>query len=177
MTFFKLSEYFEKLEKTSSRLALIDILSDLFKHSLKEDIEKIVYLTQGRIAPFFEALEIGMADKTVASAVGKAYGIDRDSVLKLYIKLGDMGKVVEQLSSKFKVKSEKLTVEYVFEVMTEIAKTSGEGTVEKRINLLSDLLKHADSTSAKYLVRIPLGNLRLGIGDPTILDALALAQL
>ena len=177
MTFSNLSQYFEKLEVTSSRLALIDILSDLLKHSSKDEIEKIVYLTQGRIAPFFEATEIGMAEKTVASAIALAYVSKKEEVLKLYGKLGDMGAVAQQLSSKLKVKSSKLTVGDVFDILTKIAKTSGEGTVEKRQTLLSDLLKKMDSLSAKFLVRIPLGNLRLGIGDPTILDGLAKAKL
>lgn len=69
MTFATLSSCFEELEKTSSRLALIDILSDLFKKSSKDEIDKIVYLTQRRIAPFFEPLEIGMAEQNVAELV------------------------------------------------------------------------------------------------------------
>ncbi len=184
MKFSKLAEYFEKLEETSSRLTLIDILSDLFKQTDKEEIEKIIYLTQGRIAPFYAPVEIGMADKTIASAVAIAYGEDREKVLSLYSKVGDMGQATQQLSSKFKVQSSapiksgsKLTVEDVFGVLTEIAGTSGAGTVEKRITLLADLLKKVDPISAKHLVRIPLGKTRLGIGDPTILDALALAVL
>ena len=201
MLFSKLVSYFEKLESTSSRLALIDILSDLFKHSSKEEIEKIIYLTQGRIAPFFEALEIGMAEKQVAGAVATAFDIDRETVLKLYTKLGDMGKAVEQLArgpvapsshlmssvarslraldgtpSSRATPRNNISVAEVFEILIKIARTSGEGTVEKRQTLLSDLLKKMDSLSAKYLVRIPLGNLRLGIGDPTILDGLALAK-
>ena len=205
MTFSALSSYFEKLEATSSRLALIDILSDLFKHASKDEIDKIVYLTQGRIAPFFEPLEIGMAEKTVASAVGIAFNVDKNKVLKLYGKLGDMGLVAEYLNGRHSGKSRsagriqnlsvhgiaaardsgvsaswripRMTVADVSEILTKIAKTSGEGTVEKRQTLLSDLLKKMDSLSAKFLVRIPLGNLRLGIGDPTILDGLALAKL
>lgn len=177
MKFSKLTEYFEKLENTSSRLSLIDILSDLFKHTDKDEIDKIIYLTQGRIAPFFAPVEIGMADKTVASAVAIAYGEDREKVLSLYSKVGDMGLTTQQLSSKFKIQSSKLTVENVFEVLTEIANAKGAGTVAKRITLLSDLLKKVDPISAKHLVRVPLGKTRLGIGDPTILDALALAIL
>ncbi len=177
MTFAELSKYFEKLESTSSRLALIDILSDLFKHSSKDEIEKIVYLTQGRIAPFFEATEIGMAEKTVAASIAASMGISKEEVLKRYSKLGDMGLAMQSLKSKIKDQKSKITVDEVFEILKEIAKTSGEGTVEKRQTLLSDLLKKMDSLSAKFLVRIPLGNLRLGIGDPTILDGLALAKL
>ncbi|MEK7450957.1 MAG: ATP-dependent DNA ligase [Patescibacteria group bacterium] len=176
MTFQELSLYFEKLEATASRLALIDILSDLFKNSSKEEIQKIVYLTQGRIAPFFEATEIGMAEKNVAEAIARAYGSSKAEVLELYSKLGDIGAVVTQLNSKLKIKNSKLTVPEVFETLTEIAKTKGEGTVEKRASLFSQLLNKLDANSAKYLVRIPLGNLRLGIGDPTVLDGLAKAK-
>lgn len=178
MQFSHLATYFEKLEKTSSRLELIKILSELFKEVKSPDeIEKICYLVQGRIAPFFDAIEIGMADKTVAEAIGRAYGSSKEAVLKEYAHKGDMGIVASQLSEKLKIKNEKLTVDEVFEVLTKIAHTSGEGTVEKKITLLADLLKKVDSLSAKFLVRIPLSNLRLGIGDPTVLDALATVKL
>jgi len=177
MIFSKLATYFEKLEETASRLTLIDILSDLFKATSKEEIDKVIYLTQGRIAPFFASFEIGMAEKTVAESIALAYGSTKEDVLKLYQKLGDMGVVATQLNSKFKIQNSKLNVYDVFEVLTKIAHTSGEGTVEKRQTLLSDLLKKVDALSAKYIVRIPLGNLRLGVGDPTVLDGLATAKL
>ena len=177
MKFKELAEYFEKLEATSSRLALIEILSELFKKTPEKEIEKIVYLIQGRLAPFFVPLEIGMAEKTVAQSIANAYGLKREEVLKNYQRLGDMGTVALQLSSKFKAQSSKLTVNEVFTILTEIADTKGEGTVEKRQKLLSDLLQNLDKISAKHLVRIPLGNTRLGIGDPTVLDGLATAKL
>jgi len=183
MEFKTLSHYFEKLEATSSRLSLIKLLSELFKEITSPDeIEKVCYLVQGRIAPFFEATEIGMAEKTVASAIAVAYSVEREEVLKLNAKLGDMGIAVAQLSAKCKPSSRaqvegaqnaKLDIEEIVLVLKEIAQTKGEGTVEKKTTLLADLLKKVDSISAKYVIRIPLGNLRLGIGDPTILDALA----
>ncbi len=174
MKFSEFSEYLEKLEATSSRLSLIEILSELFKKTPDKEIEEIVYLIQGRIAPFFAPLEIGMAEKNVASSIGIAYGSDKEKVLKLNSKLGDMGKAAQELSNS---KSSNITVSEVFEVLTQISKISGEGTVEKRQTLLSGLLSKVDAPSAKHLVRIPLGNTRLGIGDPTVLDALATAKL
>jgi DNA ligase 1 len=191
MLFSELTSYFEKLEETSSRLALIDILSDLFKKSKGEEIDKIVYLSQGRIAPFFEATEIGMAEKQVADSIAKAFGQTREKVLKLYGKLGDMGPAAVELSANFKDYSlthptlldldegnkKPLNVQEVFDTLTKIAKTQGLGSVEKKQSMLVNLLRRIDGKSAKYLVRIPLGNLRLGIGDPTILDGLALSKL
>ena len=186
MKFSEFAQFLEKLEATSSRLSLIEILSELFKKIASNataaphsEIEEVVYLIQGRIAPFYAPIEIGMAEKSVASSIAIAYGSDKEKVIKLFNKLGDMGLAAYELatSSKFKVQSSKLTVGDVFEVLTQAAKTSGEGTVEKRQALLSGLLGKVDAISAKHLVRIPLGNTRLGIGDPTVLDALATAKL
>jgi len=179
MKFRELTEYFEKLEKTSSRLSLIEILAELFKKTPASEIEKIVYLIQGRLAPFFAPIEIGMAEKTVAEALADTYGLLREDVLKNYQRLGDMGLAAYELAknSKFKVRKPQLTVTEVVNILLEIANTKGNGTVEKRQKFLSDLLKKLDAISAKHLVRIPLGNTRLGIGDPTVLDALATAKL
>ena len=127
MLFKDLCLYFEKLEKTSSRLNLIDILADLFKHSSSSEIEKIVYLSQGRIAPFFQALEIGMAEKQVAQAIAQAYNSTKQDILKLYGKLGDIGftaveahlKFVKEgkiQNSLFAEKPTKMTVAEVFDV-------------------------------------------------------------
>lgn len=190
MTFYKLSRYLEKMEETSSRLSLIDLLSDLFKETKSSsELMEICYLIQGRIAPFFAPIEMGMAEKTVAASIASAYGMEKSQVLKLFNKLGDMGKAAYELADKNeknpklslfdsqKKKKTELTVEDVSSVFLEIAGFSGEGTVEKRQNLLTNLLQETDSLSVKYLVRIPLGNLRLGIGDPTILDGLAKSML
>lgn len=179
MTFKDFASYLEQLEQTSSRLTLIDILSKLFKVVKADEIDKVVYLIQGRVGPFSEAVEIGMSEKLVAAAIARAYGTDKEKVLKEYAKVGDLGKVALRLTALAQGKRAEgsLAVNEVFETLTEIAKTSGAGTVEKRINLLAGLLQKSDSISAKHLSRIPMGSSRLGIGDPTILDAFALAKL
>lgn len=177
MTFGKLSEYFEKLEGTSSRLALIDILCDLFKEVKVTEVAQVSYLLQGRVAPFYEPIEMGMSEKLVASAVAKAYGSTKEEVLKRFSRVGDIGKVAQQLSDELRVKSDESSIDKVFQTLTEIANAKGDGTVEKKVTLLASLLEKMNGISAKHLVRIPLGASRLGIGDPTILDAFAKLKL
>ena len=178
MKFFKLAEYYEKLEATSKRLELVDILSKLFKDSDAQEIGKICYLIQGRVAPFFEPVEIGMAESMVAQAIGRAFNKTKDEVIKLYRHKGNMGLAAEELSqsSWLSVYSSQLTVSEVFGDLRKIADFVGEGTVEKKVSALSDILKRLDPVSVKHVVNIPLGTLRLGIGDPTVLDALSLAK-
>lgn len=177
MLFSQLAQYFEKLEQTSSRLALIDILAELFNEVKTDEVGHVSYLIQGRVAPFFEPIEIGMAEKGVAAAIARAYKTNREKVLEIYGRTGDLGVVAQQLNNEQRTTSNEQTVNDVFEALRAIAKTTGEGSTDKKITDLSKLLEEVDPISAKHLVRIPLGASRLGIGDPTILDAFALAKL
>lgn len=179
MKFSEFANYLEKLETTSSRLTLIEILSELFKKTPAEEIEKIVYLVQGRIAPFFEPIEIGMAEKNIAKSLATVYEVTVDEATKKFTKLGDLGLAAGDLAKNHesRIKNHELSVSDVFNILTQIAHTGGEGSIEKKQTMLSGLLQSVNAVSAKHLVRIPLGNTRLGIGDPTILDALATAKL
>jgi len=175
--FARLAHTFEELERTSSRLALIDLLTEPFRLVERpEEIEHICYLVQGRVAPFFEALEMGMAEKTVARSIAIAAQTTPEDVLRRYAALGDMGLVAEQLRQEAGTVPGALSVDEVFLELRAIAQTSGKGAIEQKIARLADLLGRVDGVSAKYVVRILLGNLRLGIGDATVLDALAKAR-
>lgn len=176
MKFSKLAEYYEKLEATSKRLELVDILSKLFGESDSAEIGKICYLIQGRVAPFYMPVELGMAESMVAQAIAKAYGKTKDDVIKSYRHLGNIGLAAEELSKVERLTTKAISVADVFEELLKIANTGGEGSVEKKVTTLSELLKNLDPISVKHVVNIPLGTLRLGIGDPTVMDALSIAK-
>src|SRR5436305_14523816 len=136
------------------------MLAELFRLvESPDEIEKVCYLVQGRVAPFFEGLEMGMAEKTVARSIAIASHSTPEHVSALYNTLGDMGLVAEQVRKEAGTVSDTLSVDDVFEGLKTIAQTAGKGAIEKRIARLSDLLTHEDSVSAKYVERILLGNL------------------
>ena len=176
MKFSELAKYFDELEQTASRNELVRILSELYKKVSADEIQPVTYLIQGRVAPFFEPTEIGMGEKLVIAAIARAFRVEKEEVAKEFSKLGDLGLVAEELSKAHREKRKDLSVLEVFKALETVAKTMGEGTVEKKVSGLADLVEHLDPISAKHLVRIPSGNLRLGIGDPTVLDALSFAK-
>ncbi len=173
MKFLKLVEYFERLEATAKRLEMFDILSQLFKESNADDIDKIIYLSQGELLPPFHGLEMGMSEKLLIRAISDATNTPTKKVEDVFKHTGDLGKTAGEL---IKNKGENLTVRKVYEELAAIARTSGAGSVEKKIGLLSSLLRGVSPEEAKYIARFVIGRLRLGIGDPTVLEALALAQ-
>src|SRR2546421_8288494 len=175
--FTALAHTFEDLERTSSRLALIELLTQLFRSIQRpEEIEQVCYLVQGRVAAFFVALEMGMAEKSVTRSLALAYHTTPGHVEALYATLGDLGLVAGQVNREAGSVPAVLSVDEVFLGLRAIAQTGGRGAVEHKSVRLVDLLTRVDSVSAKYVVRILLGNLRLGIGDATVLDALAKAR-
>ncbi len=177
MEFAKLAHTFEELERTSSRLTLIELLTQLFRSIERlEEIEQVCYLVQGRVAPFFEAMEMGMAEKSVTRSIALASHTTPEHIAALYATLGDLGAVADQVKREKKSAPSALSVDEVFEELRAIAQTSGKGAVEQKSARLVSLLTRVDDVSAKYVVRILLGNLRLGIGDATVLDALAKAR-
>lgn len=170
MRFSKLVDYLAKLEATTKRLEMTSILADLFKESSEDEIAAIIYLTQERLGPAFEPIDFGIGEALAAEALAKASGKDKDAIKKLYKQHGDYGIVAEKLISE---DAKKLNVRQVYDRLKEIATTSGEGTVAQKTDLLADLLQKLSGREARYLLRIPLGRLRLGIGDPTVMEGLS----
>ncbi|HYM51771.1 MAG TPA: ATP-dependent DNA ligase [Candidatus Limnocylindrales bacterium] len=173
MTFLELARSFERLEATSSRSELVRILSELYRACPREEIEAVTYLIQGRLAPFFEPVEIGLGEKSLIAAIAEAYDTPAQEVVSLSRRLGDLGLVAEKLAGRTRGPS--LSVAEVHGRLREIAATQGSGTVKRRRELFAGLLNDLDPPAAKHLVRIAVGKMRLGIGDPTILDALSFA--
>lgn len=175
MYFAELSLFLQRLEKTASRNEITQILSELFKKSSPEEIDKICYLVLGRIAPHYEGIEFQLAEKMMAKAVSLAYGVGLEKVTAHYKKVGDLGNVAFELAKHRNQKST-LKVERVFEVLKEIALENGEKSQERKLTKMANLLSQLDSLSAKYVTRIPTGKLRLGFSDMTILDALSVLE-
>jgi len=174
VTFSELSGYLDRLESTSSRNALVKTLAELYTKASPDEIQPMTYLIQGRLVPFFEPVEIGLGEKLVIAAIAQAFATPADEVAKRFGRIGDLGLLAAQLSTHGM--STGLSVNDVHARLMEIADAAGAGSVEKKRSLFAALLKAVDPISAKHLVRIALGRLRLGIGEPTVLDALSFAS-
>lgn len=171
MRFETLAEYFEKLEGTTERLRMYELLGQLFARADPEETAELAYLCEGRLLPAFAGVEIGMGERLVARAIAIAAGVEEREVTARYKRLGDLGSVAEELLKSRRQKG--LTVTQAYAAMLEIARTSGPGSVEGKAQKLAALLGRTSSRAARYIVRFALGRMRLGIGAPTIIEAIA----
>jgi len=173
-----IAEAYEKIEATTKRLEMTDLLVDLLKNTPKEIIDKVVYLTQGKIHPDFVGLEIGVAEKLAIKALARASGVRESKIEENLKKTGDIGEAAQKfIADKKQVTffQQSLTVQRVYGTLDKMAKVSGSGAVDLKMALLAGLLADAVPNEAKYIMRTVTGNLRLGIADMTVLDALAMA--
>ncbi len=178
MDFLKLAALFQELENTASGNTMREILADFLKKVPENDIAVICYLCLGQIASEYEGEVLGMADKSVLKSIAAAGGTDISKVQKLMNELGDAGLTAEKVlrhKPRTLVPLGKLTVQELFEKLHKIAQMSGTGSQDQRSNIIITLLQKASPLEAKYVIRIALGTLRLGAGDMTLLDALAIA--
>jgi len=169
-------EVYEEISSTTKRLEITEYLRRLFEKTPKEIIDKVVYLTQGKLYPDYYGIELGIAEKLAVKAIALASGATEKSVAEELNRLGDIGEVASLFigkKSQVTLFREPLTVKRVYETLDKIAKATGEGSQDLKIKLLSSLLSDATPAEAKYIVRTVTGRLRLGVADMTILDGLA----
>ncbi len=184
MLYQKLVEVYEQIEATTKRLEMTNLLVGLLTDTPVETLSKVVYLTQGKLYPDFRGIELGFAEKMVARAIALAAATTVQQVEVEYKKKGDIGLAAENILSKMKQvtlldytsgpRPQGLTVEKVYQTLDQIARTTGEGSQNQKIVLVSNLIEAASPLEARYLLRTVTGQLRLGVADMTIIDALAI---
>jgi len=168
------AEAYRDLEQASGRLMLIDRLSALLAETPQELLPTVCYLCQGLIAPEFAGVDLGLAEKLALRAVATATGVEPETVVAELREAGDLGQAAEQLlAATAQDRKPRLQVAAVVDSLHEIASAEGPGSQGRKLDLLAGLLASATALEARYLLRLVTGNLRLGIGTPTILDALA----
>jgi DNA ligase-1 len=178
MYYSELAEIYQKIETTTKRLEMTQYLVELFKITPQELMDKVIYLTQGKIEPDYKGIELGVADKLALRAIAFATGYTDDVAEKQLLQIGDIGLLAQELVSKKKQRalfSEKLDIDKVYKSFHKIASTTGNKSQDLKFKLIAELLHDSEPIEAKYILRSLTGKIRLGIADMTIIDALALA--
>ncbi|HIH31363.1 TPA: ATP-dependent DNA ligase [Candidatus Woesearchaeota archaeon] len=178
MQYSELAGLYEKLEATSKRLEKTKILADFLKECSAKDVDKIILMVQGLVFPKFEENKIGIASKLVVKALNTATGISSPDIEKSWKKTGDLGLTAEELMKRKRqhtLFSESLSVDKVYKNIRKLAEIEGTGSTDVKMKTISELLTSAKPLETRYIVRLLLEDLRVGLGEGTLRDAIALA--
>jgi len=177
MQFSIIAEMFEKMENTSKRIELTNILVELLKKTPKKIIPNVVYLLQGILRPNFEGVELGVAEKLAIRSISKSSGLSIKKIEDDYKNCGNLGLTASnilKLKTQTTFTEEKITLERVYETLIKIANAEGKGSQDLKMKYISSLLNDATPIEAKFVLNILLGTLRLGIAENTVMDALSI---
>ena len=178
MKFAEIAEFFERMEVTSKRLELTEILVELLKNTPINVISKVTYLIQGKLRPNFEGVELGIAERLAMKAISKSAGVSMKKIEDSYKVGGDLGVTAANIlkqKTQTTFSAESITLERVYDTLFKIAKLEGKGSQDMKIKYISSLLNDATTNESKFILKILLGTLRLGIAENTLMDALAIA--
>ena len=178
MKFAEIAEFFERMEVTSKRLELTEILVELLKSTPIDVISKVTYLIQGKLRPNFEGVELGIAERLAMKAISKSAGVSMKKIEDSYKVGGDLGVTAANIlkqKTQTTFSAESITLERVYNTLFKIAKLEGKGSQDMKIKYISSLLNDATTNESKFILKILLGTLRLGIAENTLMDALAIA--
>ena len=178
MDYSKLVDIYEQLNRTTKRLEKTHIISEFLKEISTDEMEYVMLLLEGRIFPNYDAREIGVASRLMLKSLSVATGISVDKIENEWKKTGDLGIVAENVIKTKKqvtLHSTKLTVKKVLDNLRKLTELEGEGTVERKTQLIAELLTSAKPIESKYIVRTVLGDMRIGVGEGAMRDAIVWA--
>ncbi|MFT4326495.1 MAG: ATP-dependent DNA ligase [Candidatus Woesearchaeota archaeon] len=174
MEFEKFAQCLEQLEGTSKRLEKIEIITALL--SKTSQYKSLLLLLEGRVFPVWSPKKLGIASQLALKAIVTTFGIDQKNVETYYNEVGDLGLVAQHFAVSKKQQTlfgpEQLELDKVFLNLQKIADTQGDKTVSVKMGLLSELLHDASPLEARYIIRLALGQLRVGVAFGTLRDAL-----
>lgn len=178
MKYQELVDVYSALEATTKRLEKTDIISDYLKKIDANTIGKVALLLRGGVFPAWSSEEIGIGTKLVERAVAEAVGTTQANVEDTVRDEGDIGLACIKLYSKksqMTFFSQPLTINFVFDSLQKLSKIRGSRSTNRKISIILELLSQASPTEAKYLTRTITEELRIGVGDGIVRDAIAQA--
>ncbi|HBY06031.1 MAG: putative DNA ligase [candidate division TM6 bacterium GW2011_GWE2_42_60] len=170
MQFGEVAHAFLEIEKEASRVKMTEYLAHLFKKATPEEARMIAYLSLGLLRAVYEGTQFNFAAKSLVPVVACLLDISEQEVVRRSVLAGDLGAVISEGTWNA---SDNLSLKSVFEQLRDFASMSGSGSVDEKMSVLVDLLRALDPLSARYIVRILLGKLRLGFSEMTLIDALS----
>lgn len=179
MLFREFAEFCERLERISSTLELAARIAELLKKIEDEkDLYDVVLFILGKVYPPWDERELGVGVGLIYEALENVSGVKKAKIEEMIRELGDLGLAAEKLIEKKKMATlafEELTIRKVRDTFDEMSSLTGEGSRKRKIMLLTGLYGLASPMEAKYLTRLILSEMRLGVGEGIMRDAIAKA--
>lgn len=168
----------ETLEGISSRLKMIDVISKVLPDLNPDELPIFVRFVMGRIFPDGSSRKLGIGPNLLIEAVGYGAGLKKEQVIDRINTTGDPGRAVEEIlaiKSQTTFFHEDLDLVRVYADLIAIAEMEGKKSQREKLLAVRNLLGNAHPLEGRYLARIMMEELRIGVGEGSVRDAIAKA--
>ena len=176
MNFNDLSVKLDEISQNSSLLKKVDIISELLSNSHERDITNIIYILQGKFAPEYEKIKLGISNKLILKSLSKVSGISMELIEKMWGDVGDIGQLSYDIIKSKKQNNlfnDKLMTSELIEELNKMSKLEGKGSTEEKIKILIKLYSKCEANSVKYITRMCIEDMRIGAGFGVIRDSIS----
>ncbi len=178
-TFQRLSEVLDEISVTRSKNKKIKILSGFLQALETSELEIACSYLAGRVFPESSTRKLNLSWKGVMDALGRVIQFSQSDFDKRYS--GDFGTTIEDLlgsdeyTKQTSLFREELTVISINSTFDKISELSGSGSKRQKEDLMVQLFQDASPREAKYIVSLISGDMRTGVLDGLLAEAIASA--
>lgn len=180
MDFQSFAELCERVKATSKKTEKVALVANFLKSLSDEELKAATTFLTGRVFPRGDPRDVNVGYSTICRALLEISGTSPMELQQTYLKYGDLGSAAQELLSKRKPKlqqlsKKELTVLDVKEKLEKLASISGEGSYDMKSAMIKGLLIGSSPLEAKYLIKILTSELRIGLVEGLVEEAIASA--
>jgi DNA ligase-1 len=178
MNFREFCNTADDVNDLSGNIEITNKVSDIIRDCTGESLRIVPRFVQGRIFPAYKQINLNFSTSLMRTAISEATGIDEEELKQKMAEIEDMGSLfdeydIQNAGGQTTLTSQPLTVTEVFETFESIADESGSGSQKRKVDHVVSLISRCDSIEAKYLTRLILKNMSIGVGAGTVRKAIS----
>ncbi|MDT7603473.1 MAG: ligase 1 [Acidobacteriota bacterium] len=165
----------DEVAATAKKLEKARLLGAYFHTLADDDLVRAARYFAGHQFALNDARTTNVGGGMLRDAISEVTGLDVENLRPRYVRLGDSGEVAFEAfeeSGRGRVVAPNFTLAETEELIERLSET--RGTKNKR-DVLVEALKRATPTEAKYLVKLLVGDLRIGLQEGLVEDSIARA--
>jgi DNA ligase-1 len=183
MEFGSFAAHAADVEAADADLEVVDLVADLFVEA-GDDLDVVARFVQGRVFPAHSETKLDIGPRLCYEALARAAStnVTADDVESRLAETGDIGEVASALDLGGQAglgafaggsDDDALTVADVYGDLQALAAAAGDGSQDEKVTLLFGLFNDCSGEEARYLARLVLGEMRIGVGEGSVRDAIA----
>lgn len=169
----RFAEVAEQVAGTTRKLVKAALVGDYLKLLDDPDLSRAARYFAGQQFAQNDARTTNVGGSIISTALSEATGLSLQELAPIYVQLGDAGETAHQaIQTAKRFHQPTISLMETESIVTRLSETRG---IKNKTRILVEVLSHATPLEAKYLIKLLAGDLRIGLREGLVEDAIARA--